>query len=308
MMCRWLVPIVVATLATVPDVASAQDASDRPRTGADVTGKSREAAQLEAEARAAFEAGDFVAAAGHFARAHDLSPAAITKYNEAFSWEKADRLPEQADAYEAALAIGTLDAERTAYARERLVDLEKSLGALVVRQPDGARVYVAHAQGRSVPTRIHLLPGDHDVVVRTGTRTHRESLTIDAQEVRFLAFDPDPDDDGEEGRSASPSAQAILGWTSVGLGGAFAIASVGLGGAFLSARSDFIDGGQTDPAERQRAVDLRLATNLTIAGALVFGGLGLTLVLTAPDDAQSKPVAGATLRLLPGGVAGELTW
>ncbi|MEQ9324864.1 MAG: hypothetical protein RIF41_37200 [Polyangiaceae bacterium] len=304
MVCRWLVPIVVATLAVAPEVGWAQG----PRAGETATGKSREAAQLEAKARAAFDQGQFEAAAGHFARAHELSPAAITKYNEAFSWEKAHRDPEQADAYEAALAIGTLDAERTAYARERLVELEKTLGVLVVRQPDGARVYVAHAQGRPVPARIHLLAGDHDVVVRTGARTHRESLTVQAQEVRFLAFDPDPGGRVENSGNGTPSAQAILGWTSVGIGGAFAIATVGLGGAFLSARSDFIEGGQTNPDARQRAVDLRLATNLSLAGALVFGGLGLTLVLTAPDDPGPKPTAAARVRVLPGGVVGELTW
>lgn len=304
MVCRWLVPIVVATLAVAPDAVWAQ----RPTESETVTGKSREAAQLEAKAREAFGDRQFEAAAGHFARAHELSPAAITKYNEAFSWEKAGRLPEQADAYEAALAIGTLDAERTTYARERLIELEQSLGVLVVRQPQGARVYVAHAQARPVPARIHLLAGDHDVVVRTANRTHRETLTIDAEQVRFLAFDPDPGgNDVSSGRSAPP-AQAILGWTSIGLAGAFGIATVGLGSAFLSARSDFIDGGQTDPNERQRAVDLRLATNLTLAGALVFGGLGLTLVLTAPDEPSAKATTGARLRLLPGGVVGELTW
>ena len=303
MVRRWLGPIVVATLTLASDVASAQGS---PNGATSAT--SSEAAQLEAQAREAFDASRFEEAAAKFARAHELSPAAITKYNEGFSWEKAGRLPEQADAYEAALTIGTLDAERTAYARERLVELEKELGVLVVRQPDGARVHVAHARGRPVPARIHLLPGDHDVVVKTGARTHRRTLSIEAQQVRFLAFEADPEDPEAPANPGPPSAQAILGWTSIGLGGAFAVAAVGLGGAFLSARSDFIDGGQTDPDERQRAVDLRLATNLTLAGASVFGGLGLTLVLTAPDDAAPEPTAGARVRVLPGGVVGELTW
>ena len=307
MECRWLGPLVVATLVVAPRGVLAQAAEESPPETATV--KSQRAAELEASARASFAEGRFEEAAGHFARAHELSPAAITKYNEAFSWEKAVRLPEQADAYEAALAIGTLDAERTAYARERLVELEKELGVLVVRQPAGARVYVAHAQGRPVPARIHLLSGDHDVVVRTASRTHRENLTVEPREVRFLAFEPDPDgEEPKKGGGGPPSAQAIVGWTSIGLGGALAVATVGLGGAFLSARSDFIDGGQTDPDERQRAVDLRLATNLTLAGALVFGGLGLTLVLTAPDDQASKPTTGASLRVLPNGVVGQLTW
>jgi hypothetical protein len=159
-----------------------------------------------------------------------------------------------------------------------------------------------------VPTRIHLFSGEHEVVVRTGKRTHRENLSVEAQEVRFLAFDPDPGGSGGEEPGGAPSAQAIAGWTSIGLGGALAVASVGLGGAFLSARSDFIDGGQLDPDERQRAVDLRLATNLTLAGALVFGGLGLTLVLTAPGDDDDPPAGNASIRVLPGGLTGEITW
>jgi len=307
MLARRLGPLVVAMLAMTSEVALGAEPQPTNPAAPGATAKSREAARLEAKAREAFGRGDYEDAAGLFAKAHELSPAAITKYNEAFSWEKADRLPEQADAYEAALAIGTLDADRTAYARERLVELEKSLGVLVVRQPAGATVYVAHAQGRRVPARIHLFAGDHDVVVRTGSRTQRQSLTIEADQVKFLAFDSDPDAPTTRSSGAS-AAQVIAGWSGIGLGGALAVTSVGLGGAFLSARSDFVDGGRTDAATRQRAVDLRLATNLTLAGALVFGGLGLTLLLTAPDDEPQASHSSVRLRLLPTGVAGELRW
>lgn len=296
------------TLAVSVGVVTPAGGDEGQRLEETASQRSQQAAGLERRAREAFSAGRYQQAAALFAEAHELSPAAITKYNEAFSWDKADRLPEQADAYEAALAIGTLDAERTAYARERLVELEASLGVVVVRQPAGANVFVAHAQGRRAPVRVHLLPGSHDVVVKTSRRTFRDSVEVDAQDERFLAFDPDPSDDDDAGSTGGANPQTIVGWTSIGLGGALAITSVGLGGAFLSARSDFIDGGQTDPIERERALDFRLATNLTIGGALIFGGLGLTLVLTAPDDTPAKPTTRARLRLTPNGMSGELTW
>jgi hypothetical protein len=322
MASRWLSPgilgrraagrLLVRSLTTMALVGaprpalSAEPPAEVPSEEA--TKSSKRAARLEAQAREAFGDGRYQEAASLFAKAHDLSPAAITKYNEAFSWEKAGRLPEQADAYEAALAIGTLDAERTAYARERLGELDKRLGVLVVRQPAGAQVFVAHAQGRRVPARVHLLPGEHDVIVKTGGRTSRDSVSLEIGDVRFLAFDSDPGADKAKTPKRGPDAQTIVGWSSIGLGGALAITSVGLGGAFLSARSDFVDGGQTDRNERERALDLRLATNLTIGGALIFGGLGLTLILTAPDDAPAPPTTGARLRLTPNGVVGQVTW
>lgn len=47
------------------------------------------AADAEREARAAFEAKRYEDAAALFAKAHTISPAAITKYNEGYSWELA---------------------------------------------------------------------------------------------------------------------------------------------------------------------------------------------------------------------------
>ncbi|MEZ4444311.1 MAG: hypothetical protein R3B72_34880 [Polyangiaceae bacterium] len=281
-----------------------------------------DAAAIEAEARAAFDQGRYEEAAEGFARAHRISPAAITKYNEGFSWQKAGRPAEQADAYEAALIIGTLDADRTTHARKRLAELDEELGVLIIRQPVGAMVYVAHAQGREVPARVHLAPGEHDVVVRTTRQTHREAVRIKAGQERFLAFPADPPDVVEPPPSVgSPvSIQEIFGWTSVGLGAGAAVASVALGGAFLAARGEFIDGGQVDPDLRQKAIDLQLATNVVAASAALLGGLGLTLLLTAPHDPaisqksslesprKSLREGAVELRVDAAGIRGVLRW
>jgi hypothetical protein len=265
-----------------------------------------EAASLEATARQDFASGRYEKAAKGFARAHALSPAAITKYNEGFSWQKANRLPEQADAYQAAIAIGTLDAERSSFARERLNELDRQLGVLVVRKPVGARLFVAHAQGRTIPARVYLPPGEHDVLVRQGGESTRETVMIEAAEQRFLAVAAAASGD-TNGAGDSVPWETIAGWSAIAVGGVFAVGSIASGAAFLSARSDFVDGGQTDAEQRQRALDLRTASNVTAGLGVAFGGVGLTLLLLAPESPKPASTSGA-LVVGPDGLMWRARW
>ena len=95
-----------------------------------------EAKKVEAAARKAFEAKDYEAAAKAFARANAMAPRAATKYNEAFAWGKADNVAAAADAYEAALELG-LEGKLAKAANDRIVELKRELGYLVVPGPPG---------------------------------------------------------------------------------------------------------------------------------------------------------------------------
>jgi len=252
-----------------------------------------EAAEVDAKAREAFERGRFEQAARLFAEANSIEPAAITKYNEGFSWEKAGRYAPQADAYEEARKLGTLDAERDAHARERLTALERRLGILVVKAPERALISVAHAEGRRVPSRIHLLPGRYAVeAVTPAGREHRRTVEIERGQSSYLSFPidevakepvspPDPD-------QARRQVHYIAGGTMVAIGAIGGAMSVVFGAQFLDALGDFGDGGRTDPDVRDRALDLRLASNIALGVGLAFAGGGIAVVLTAPDPPGSK--------------------
>lgn len=274
-----------------------------------------EAAEVDARAREAFGEGQFEEAARLFAKANAIEPAAITKYNEGFSWEKAGRYAPQADAYEEARKLGTLDADRDAHARERLVELERRLGILVVKAPERARVTVAHAEGRLVPSRIHLLPGQYEVrAVTPAGKEHRRTIDVVQGDSTYLSFPADPvakapvtPVDPDEGRRQM---HYIAGGTMVAIGAIGGAMSVVFGAQFLDTLGDFDDGGRTDPDLRDRALDLRLAANIALGVGLAFAGGGIAVVLTAPStpEADAPPEASWSIHTSGQGLWLEHRW
>lgn len=274
-----------------------------------------EAAEVDARAREAFGEGRFEEAARLFAKANAIEPAAITKYNEGFSWEKAGRYAPQADAYEEARKLGTLDADRDAHARERLVELERRLGILVVKAPERARVTVAHAEARRVPSRIHLLPGQYEVkAVTPAGREHLRMVDVEQGDSTYLSFPADPVErrpavptDPNEGRR---QLHYIAGGTMVAIGAIGGAMSVVFGAQFLDTLGDFDDGGRTDPDLRDRALDLRLAANIALGVGLAFAGGGIAVVLTAPapPEQEAPPEASWSLHTSGQGLWLEHRW
>jgi hypothetical protein len=265
---------------------------------------------LAAEAESQFRAGAFREAADLYARAHGLAPSASVKFSEASSWLRAGDEPAAADAYEAALKLGTLDADRTETARELLAELRAKLGILVVAEPAGAEINVAHARARTIPARVHVSPGRHEVeIVRRDGSVLTESVELSMGETRHLRFPDsvamaDPPTprrpDVAEPRSG-PSWVEVSGWTLVAIGATNAIAAVPLGVAFVDQRSTFIDEGQTDADQRDQVVVLQGFTTAAILTAAAAGGIGAVFLIAAPgDDAEAELVlvpAGAAMRL-----------
>ncbi len=264
----------------------------------------------EAEARAAFRDKRYAVAAEGFAAAFRLDPKANTKYNEALAWNKAGEPAAAADAYEAALAFGGLGGELAKAGTDTLATLKTQLGRLVVDVPLGAKVSVAHAKARGVPTKIHLAPGLYEVSATLPDGSVQDkTVTIVAGSDLELAFDvaesepvPSP-----EGTNATPPAAGddggrdgdmglvIAGWTLVGLGAA-ALIGMGVTGALtLSKVAQYDDTGNTDVELHDEAVTLKTTTNVLLAAGSGVAAIGAVLLIVATvgddDDAAFAPTA-----------------
>ena len=62
----------------------------------------------------------------------------------------------------------------------------------------------------------------------------------------------------------------------------------GLGATTISARDDFVQGGQTNAADRDRAVTLKTATNVMIGVSAAFAATGIILFAIAPRRAKAS--------------------
>jgi len=266
----------------------------------------------EEEARQAFEAGEFERAALAFAEAFAAAPRAATKYNEAFSWQKAGKIAPAADGYESALGMEDLGDKLTDASRDRLGELKKQLGYVQVVAPVGGSVSVAHAVEVPIPARIHLLPGHYQLEVQSGGSTSQHaldviagrSLRIDATSEPQTAKLPAPplkqpaaDDDAESGMG-----QWVAGWVGVGLGAATLVAAGVVGGMTLSAVSDYDASGNTDAKLRDDAVTLRTTTNVLLGVGAGIAAIGVVLLLTTPTEEPAKESVSVALRIGAGSV------
>jgi tetratricopeptide (TPR) repeat protein len=260
------------------------------------------ARQKFSEAVAAHQKGDFKQAAALFEEAYRLVPASRAKYNAAVSWDAAGESPRAADAYATALDLGGLTVEEAEQTRERLSTLERSLGYLQIDEPVGALVSVAHVERAAVPLRVHLVAGMYAVRLELDGVVKTHEVQIGAGEAKRIALEvprqaapkaapapaaepvrvppPEPDRPAPE----TDSTQRTWGWVAVGVGAALTGAAVVLGLQTLSARDEWDNLAHT-PSEidkRDRAVALRTWTNVAWGSAAVAGGVGVTLLLTAP--------------------------
>ena len=240
-------------------------------------------------------------AAEAFARANEMAPRAATKYNEAFAWGKAGNVAAAADAYEAALELG-LEGKLAEAANDRIVELKRELGYLVVPGPPGGKVSVAHAEGRPVPAKIHLPVGAHTATLQNGDGASAEVTVKSAAGVSTILEvpaelttpdpapetpaplpNPVPGDGGDEGNGTVMTA---LGWTAVGLAGAATAATIATGVLTLQKVSAYDDGGNVDAELRDEATTLRLTTNVMIGVSSGLAVTGLLLLLLAPDGSD----------------------
>lgn len=304
---RWL---LAGWLIAAPQMAPAAAEAEGPAAEAGAEGSEADPSRLEAReldqrGRDEFSRGQYVAAARSFARAHELLPHPATKYNEALSWEKHGDLARAATAYEAALAMGSLDADRTAASNERLEGLRRIVGRLRIREPVGGRVRVAFHGEVPIPASLYVDPGMVSVELWSpaGARSERV-VEVDPGETVVVELAPRPDGPRPSPPASEPT--PVVGIVLLGIAGAAGVASVVLGVQTLDARDEFEASGRLDEDARDDAVALRAATNITAGGAIVAGAIGLWLVLSGGGD-PDPPAVSSSFSIWTGGDAGGVS-
>ncbi|HMR76211.1 MAG TPA: hypothetical protein PKD61_13890 [Polyangiaceae bacterium] len=255
----------------------------------------------------AYHRGEFRAAAEAFESAHRHAPRAATILNAARAWRAAEEPGRAANAYAAALNLGGLPSEEQQNAQQQLTALSATLGRVQLLGPAGTVVGLGEQQKLAVPTEVYVAPGTYSLTALfpSGQRiTRTVRVRIGTQQERLEAPPAEPPQATRA--SAAPespalesgSSQSAWGIASLGAAGALTVGAVILGTRALDARDRYDASDRRDIEAYDEAKSLRLWTNVLWGGAVVAGGVGVTLIVTAK---ASKPRAG--LRVGPDGVS-----
>jgi tetratricopeptide (TPR) repeat protein len=278
--------LLAGLILTTPRLAFSQTTNDEARRGA---------AELFRAGQAAFDRGDHQAAARAFEQAHARVPSGQALYNAARAWDAAGQESKSASAYAAAMLRSDLPEAPRAHVEERLSELRRRLGEIDVSGVEGTRLEVAGLEPRDVPTLVLLPPGRHTLVFVAGDGPKRRvTIEIGAGE-RLEIREPDVEKERATSLAAvAPAQQASaarpwLAWSGVAVAGVAGAAAVVLGLNTRTALDDFEDSGNTDRDAHDRAVDLRLGTNVAI-GVATMGAVVAVLGFWRPWRTE----AGAT--------------
>ncbi len=141
----------------------------------------------------AFQQKRFPEAAPPFETAAELRVNAVTLYTAGLAWDNASRPERAADAYARAIDVGGLDTKQSGLARDRVAQLEKTLGTLAVTAPEGWKVQLDTFTEVVAPARLHGAPGVHALSVRApGKPIERRDVSLDAGKVTNLDLKDEP--------------------------------------------------------------------------------------------------------------------
>lgn len=181
--------------------------SASPGAFADDGSAKEEARRLYNEAKKAMSDKNYQQAALAFEGASMLIPHAVALYTAAQAWELAGSPARAADAYTLALDTPKLSDAQAQRSRERLTDLQKQLGVLVVAGPPGVRVRIADHMELEPPARLHGAPGEQTVsVIRPSGATETRRVVLSAGE--STKFDTE-EGKAEEAAEATPEPNTV---------------------------------------------------------------------------------------------------
>lgn len=255
---------------------------------------------------AAYQRGEFSAAARAFDEAERRAPRAETSYNAGIAWEAAGDARQAANALRVALDTGQLPERLASDAQARLTRLSAPFAELRVLAPAGTTVEIPGLLRETAPIFSYVDPGTYRLEVQYATGEHEtRSVQVDQgqpAEVRFSGPAPAPPPPPRVApvvptppRQAHTSWQTVVGITALGTAGVAAGTGLALGVRGLAARDRFDESGHLDANARNQALSLRTEANLAFAGALVFSALGVVLLVEAPRETR----ASAYLRVGP---------
>ena len=171
----WL---VASSCASPPCVAFADES---------VPAATERAAQRFAEGERAFQAGDFVRAAGEFEAAYRENPHPTALWNAGFSWERAGERVKAANFYRRFLAEAPSDSANRDRAISSLKDLGASLGRIEIVAPDA--VSAALDQRDLGSERVaYVDPGTHLVTAVISGESVSTEVAVDAGQTRSVVL------------------------------------------------------------------------------------------------------------------------
>jgi len=273
----------------------------------------REAAkQLFRAGRAAYERGDYRAAAASFEQAARSEPHGQAWYAAGDAWANAGVADRAVYAFEQAVALGGLPPGDLRKVERRTAVLVKKLGVVEIRGPAGTVVAVGHVARAELPARIHLRPGEHSIrLIEPAHAATSRVAQVEVGETALVTFEvaplpsPEPADPTPEPAPPPPvppveeeptAATGVAGWVLVGLGVPTAAVAAVITTVALDARDEW-EADRRDTELRDRAETLRTVTGVTWVAAGVLLGAGATLLIVDATSGGDEPGAELSLRL-----------
>jgi len=302
-------------VALLLGVGSARGQASSVPAPASASGSEAEADAFFRAGSAAFAQGDHRAAAQSFEEAYRRVPRGASIYNAAAAWDSAGEHGRALEGFEIALGRDDLEEALRRAAQSRVDALHRSLGCLSIHGPEGWTVSVAHAEGRALPTKVCVAPGEHSARLEGpgGDRVTRSARVEAGRTVEIAPDVPRPKANSRASPPVVPTApakaeQAPTGsrraWGLIAVGGSAVLAGTA---AYLGVRTldtlDEFDSNRHSTDLHDRTIAFRAWTNIAWVGAAVLGGVGVALLLTAPSRSASKPAPRATVRLGPLGAS-----
>ena len=185
-----VVLLATALVSSGSAIAHAADGDPSPQDPADPAQEARQQYQAGMQA---YQAKRFVEAALHFEAAVVQRPHAVALYTAALAWEQASRPERAADDFGRSLDVQGLSPSQTQNARDRLANLERTMGTLTVTAPDGWRVQLDANTGVPAPGHLHAMPGVHSLAVQSpsGPIQHRD-VTLELGKTTHLDINDQP--------------------------------------------------------------------------------------------------------------------
>jgi hypothetical protein len=301
---RLAVAGVLAAMCLVPVAARAQDAAP-----ADAAVEARQQYQQGTQA---FQQKRYQEAALHFEAAASFRTSSVALYTAGLAWDLASKPERAADAYSRALEVGGLDPKQQGLAKDRVTQLETTLGTVAVAAPDGWRVQLDTFTEVPTPSRLHAGAGVHGLSVRApGKPIERRDVTLQTGKLVTIELKDEPkivprvEPEPPKALPVAPPppppprpywiTRRVVG---VGVGGV-GIAALGsaiiLGTSANGAKTAY-DAGPTR-ASFDHASSLQTWTNVALVTGVVLVAGGVALVLWPDRDGEGRVNVGAA----PGG-------
>ena len=204
---------------------------------------------------------------------------------------------------------GGATSDEIASAREALSETRDHLGTMRLRvTPEGAHVTI---DGQSVslvqggPTELRTTIGLHSIqIVANDYDPDEEHVMVTRDHVaeRTVLMTPHAGEHVDIPPNANPSKKqvplrSIVGWSLIGFGGAAALGGILCGVRAISLSDDYNNERPQDRSDKSTGIAFRTTSDILFATAIVSGGVGAYLLLTAPKNTAAIAVGPASIRV-----------